>query len=47
MIFILDAKILFCGDWQNIFSLFLKLNFEKKEDAFEACFSWIFNFVRN
>lgn len=29
------------------FQPFFKLSFEKIEDAFEACFSWIFNFDRN
>ena len=38
MNFILDAKVVFCGNWQNIFSLFLRMLIKKIETLFRSDF---------
>jgi len=47
MNFILDAKVLFCGNWQNISDVFLKAKKKKVFRDIRFSFSLRFNFEQN
>ena len=47
MNFILGTKVLFCGNWQNIFCLFLWAILKKVRTLFRAVFTDFLNFRQN